>query len=331
MSNTIYCGHSDNVFALSWNPDGVSLASGSRDTTVRVWNAATGEDSYIYRGHHSCVLSVAWNPVWGTGTLPGGQVMTGGRYIASGDTEGIVHVWNASTPFAENPSALISPRLARVPRMSPSSEAKGQTYRGHTRFVRSIAWSPDGKYIASGGDYGDNTVQVWEASSGNHIYTHSNQYRIFAVAWAPDGGRIASASFDGTVQLWPCNGGGQSYIYRGHTGPVYAVAWAPDGSYIVSAGHDATVQVWNTNHPQEPMHIYRVHTLPVKALASSPDGKYIASGSDDTTLQVWQATTGEHIATSSQHTHWVRALAWSPDGKHIASASNATVRLWPIC
>src|SRR5713226_653065 len=67
MSNTIYCGHSDNVFALSWNPDGVSLASGSRDTTVRVWNAATGEDSYIYRGHHSCVLSVAWNPVWGAG------------------------------------------------------------------------------------------------------------------------------------------------------------------------------------------------------------------------------------------------------------------------
>jgi len=105
----------------------------------------------------------------------------------------------------------------------------------------------------------------------------------------------------------------------------------PGDTYIASAGHDATVQVWSTKHLQEPMHIYRGHTLPFKALASSPDGKYIASGSDDTTLQVWQATTGEHIATSSQHTHWVRALAWSPDGKHIASASNATVRLWPIC
>ncbi len=295
---TIYCGHSDNVFALSWNPDGVSLASGSRDTTVRVWNATTGQDSYIYRGHHSCVLSVAWSP--------------DGRYIASGDTDGIVHVWN--------------PQVTLV------------TYRGHTRFVRSIAWNPvwgtgipDGKYIASGGDYGDNTVQVWQASSGNHIYTHSNQYRIFAVTWAPDGGRIASGSFDGTVQVWPCNGVGSSYIYRGHTGPVYAVAWAPDGRYIASAGHDATVQVWSTNHLQEPMHIYRGHTLPVKAVAWSPDGKYIASGGDDTTLQVWEATTGKHIATSSQHTHWVRALAWSPLGLCIASASDATARLWRIC
>ena len=193
MSSTIYCGHSDNVFAVSWAPDGVSLATGTRDTAVRVWNAATGEDHHIYRGHHACVLSVAWSP--------------DGHYIASGDTEGIVHVWNVEAPFAET---------------AFEEQATLVTYRGHARFVRSIAWSPDGKYIASGGDYGDNTVQVWEASSGNHIYTHSSQYRIFAVAWAPDGGRIASGSFDGTVQVWPWNGHAESppCIYRGHTGPV---------------------------------------------------------------------------------------------------------------
>jgi WD40 repeat protein len=306
MSSTIYCGHSDNVFAVSWAPDGVSIASGSRDTTVRVWNAATGEDHYIYRGHHTCVLSVAWSP--------------DGRYIASGDTEGIVHIWNAGAPSAENP---FEEQVTLV------------TYRGHARFVRSIAWSPDGKYIASGGDYGDNTVQVWEASSGNHIYTHSSQYRIFAVVWSPDGRYISSGSFDGTVQVWSWNGGGESYIYHGHTGPVYAVAWIPAGTYIASAGHDATVQVWSTEHPQEPMHIYRGHTLPVKAMAWSPEGKYIASGGDDATVQVWEAITGKHIATSSEHTNWVRALAWNPvwgtgipDGKCIASASDATVRIW---
>lgn len=315
MYSTIYCGHSDNVFAVAWAPDGVSLASGSRDATVHVWNAATGEDNYIYRGHHSCVLSLAWNPVWGTRTMPGRQVMPDGRYIASGDTAGMVHVWNVDTPFAENHA---------------EEQKTLVTYRGHTRFVRSIVWSPDGKYIASGGDYGDNTVQVWEASSGNHLYTHSSQYRIFAVAWAPDGGCIASGSFDGTVQVWPWNGGGESYIYRGHTGPVYSVAWAPDGKYIVSAGHDAAVQVWSTKHPQEPMHIYRGHTLPVKAVAWSPDGEYIASGSDDATVQVWEATSGKHIATSSEHTHWIRAVAWAPDGEYIASASDATVRVWCI-
>src|SRR5215471_16847494 len=119
MSSTIYRGHSDNVFAVAWAPDGVSLASGSRDATVRVWNAATGKDSYIYRGHHSCVLSLAWSP--------------GGRYIASGDTAGMVHVWNVSTPFADNRA---------------EEQETLVTYCGHTRFVRSIVWSPDGKYIA---------------------------------------------------------------------------------------------------------------------------------------------------------------------------------------
>ena len=238
------------------------------------------------------------------------------------DTEGIAHVWNVGAPCAENP---FEEQVTLV------------TYRGHTRFVRSIAWSHDGKYIASGGDYGDNTVQVWEACSGNHIYTHSSQYRIFAVVWSPDGRYISSGSFDGTVQVWPWNGGGESYIYRGHTGPVYAVAWAPGGRYIASAGHDATVQVWHaeqgrTAYPQGVLlHIYRGHTLPVKAVAWSADGKYIASGGDDTTVQVWEAITGKHIATASEHTNWVRALAWSPDGKCIASASDATVRVWRMC
>ena len=315
MSNTNYCGHSDNVFAVSWAPDGVSVASGSRDTTVRIWNATTGEDHYIYRGHHSCVLSVAWSP--------------DGHYIASGDTKGIVHVWNVGADLSRPPP------IYRPPANPFEEQVTLVTYRGHTRFVRSITWSPDGKYIASGGDYGDNTVQVWEACSGNHIYTHSSQYRIFAVVWSPDGRYIASGSFDGTVQLWPWTGSIVSYIYRGHTGPVYAVAWSPDGRFIVSAGHDATVQVWSAEHPQEPIHIYHGHTLPVKAVAWSPDGKYIASCGDDTTVQVWEAITGKHIATSSDHTHWVRALAWNPvwgtgipDGKCIASASDATVRVW---
>ena len=100
-----------------------------------------------------------------------------GSYIASGDTDGAIHVWNAQS---------------------------GETlvvYRGHRRFVRGLAWSPDGRYIASGGDYGDSTFQIWEALTGTRLASHVDQYRVFAVSWSPAGDYIASASFDGTVML----------------------------------------------------------------------------------------------------------------------------------
>ena len=154
----MYHGHSDNVFAVAWSPGGTSIASGSRDKTVRIWNAHTGEDSRTYRGHASYLLSVAWSP--------------DGKYIASGDTGGIVQVWEANTG-----RSLV-------------------TYHGHTRFVRCIAWSPDSSHIASGGDFGDSTVQIWAAFSGNLVYTHKQQYRILGIAWSSGGDRIASGSFD---------------------------------------------------------------------------------------------------------------------------------------
>src|SRR5579884_2470761 len=140
-------GHSDYIFSLAFSPDGTYLASASRDKTVRIWRVSTGETIDIYTRHSGYLLSVAWSP--------------DGRYLASGDTDGVVHVWEAF------PSRTIL------------------TYGGHTRFVRSVSWSPDGRYLASSGDFGDSTAQVWEAMTGQHVYTHSGQYRVFVVGWSP--------------------------------------------------------------------------------------------------------------------------------------------------
>src|SRR6266704_1036974 len=204
---THYQGHSDNVFAVAWAPDGDAIASGSRDRTVQVWHPLTGTPITIYRKHSHSLLAVAWSP--------------DGRHIASGCTAGSVRVWQA---FGDDDIV---------------------NYTGHKRFARSVAWSPGGAYIASGGDYGDSTVQVWEAVTGKHIYTHTGQYRIFAVNWSPDGpssspsylitsrpervprqgggSRIASASFDGSVQIWDAVHGDILLSYGEHTGPVYAL------------------------------------------------------------------------------------------------------------
>jgi serine/threonine protein kinase len=117
------------------------------------------------------------------------------------------------------------------------------TYRGHSSRMNAVAWSPDGKRIASGGL--DKTVQVWNAATGGNVLTYAgHSYTVFAVAWSPDGKRIASGGLDKAVQVWDASTGGNVFTYTGHTDFVYAVAWSPDGKRIASGSGDETVQVW---------------------------------------------------------------------------------------
>ena len=117
------------------------------------------------------------------------------------------------------------------------------TYHGHLFGVNTLAWSPDGKYIASGSN--DNTVQVWEVATGDSIYTYRGHTAwVDALTWSPDGKRIASAGNDHTVRLWEAFTGQPLFVYRDHTDNVTTLAWSPDGSCIASAGTDRTVYIW---------------------------------------------------------------------------------------
>jgi len=206
-------------------------------------------------------------------------------------------------------------------------------YRGHTQAVTAVAWSPDGKHIASG-SY-DCTVQVWDALTGRNAFIYrGHTLYVYAVAWSPDGRRIASASYDRTAQVWDAASGGHVLTYPGHAAPVTAVAWSPDGRRIASGGADDTVQVWDATTGE---HVFTYPESPgaVTAVAWSPDGRCIASGSWGQTVQVWDATTGGHVftylghATPPGHAAPVTAMAWSPDSRRIASGSwDQTVQVW---
>lgn len=225
-----------------------------------------------------------------------------------------------------------TPTTASTTEPSPHTSPIGTlflTYRGHSSWVQSVAWSLDGKRIASGG--GDLTVQIWDTTSGTHTLTyHGHSSWVHSAVWSLDGKHIASGG-DYTVQIWDATTGTRVLTYNGHSSWVQSVAWSPNGKYIVSGSDDHTVQVWVAMTGGQ-VFTYSGHpggSSGVKSVAWSPDGKYITSGGADNIIQVCDATTGGQILTYRGHSSGVVSVAWSPDGKRIASASSDnTVQVW---
>ncbi len=284
-----YRGHHDSVLSVAGSADGAYVASASKDTTVQVWDTATGgNQAALYSGHTDVVFSVTWSP--------------DEKNIASGSNDKTVRVWNTSDASLK------------------------YAYGSHTDAVFAVAWSPDGTRIASGSN--DKTVQVFNAADGSSPFSYtSHTAGVFALSWSPDSSRIASGSADNTVQVWNAADGGNPVTFSLHSGPVFAVAWSPDGTLIASGGVDKTVRVWKPDGT--PVYIYGGHTNIVSGLAWSHDGTLIASASQDGTVQVWGATDGSNAFTYKGHGGAVNTVTWLSSNPLVVSGSaDTTVQIW---
>ncbi|KAG4428260.1 hypothetical protein IFR05_016256 [Cadophora sp. M221] len=228
-------GHTDGVTSVVFSPDGKQVVSGSRDQTVRLWDAATGKRLQTLEGHADGVTSVAFSP--------------DGKQVVSGSRDQTVRLWDAAT----------GKRL--------------QTLEGHTDHVTSVAFSPDGKQVVSGSH--DQTVRLWDAATGKRLQTlEGHTSHVTSVAFSPDGKQVVSGSWDQTVRLWDAATGKRLQTLEGHTSGVSSVAFSPDGKQVVSGSWDQTVRLWDAATGKR-LQTLEGHTSHLTSVAFSPDGKLL--------------------------------------------------------
>ncbi|KAJ1555544.1 hypothetical protein HK405_000663 [Cladochytrium tenue] len=256
--------NSNGVWSVAFSSDGNSLASGSWDGTIKLWEAATGQLIRTMEAHSDVVQSVAFSG--------------DGKTVVSGSWDHRIKLWGVATG-----------RLL-------------QTLEAHSERVWSVAFSSDGRMVASGSS--DGTIKLWEVATGWPLRTSGNQVRtltghsdvVRSVAFSSDGFTVASGSKDKTVKLWKTTTGTLQRTMRGHTADVTSIAISRNGDTIVSGSGDRTIKLWETATGQL-LRSLMGHSDVVRSVAFSNDRNVIASGSYDKTIKLWDAATGQLLRT----------------------------------
>lgn len=332
LNNGIMRGHRAAVNAVYFSPNGKSIISVARDTTVRIWDTKTGLCLQTLQGHSDALTSTSISSdgnhiitgsddntirIWDTNT---GQC----RYILKGHTGGITGAF-----FSNKGTKVISCSKDKTIRFWDLKTKRCLlVLRGHHDWVNNIALSPDKKMLMSVSE--DNTIRIWDTTNGKCLHIlERNEETVYDALFSPDGQNIIS-SWDEKICLWNISAKTWFKPMTGHTDPVSKIAFTPNKKYMVSSSWDNTIRIWDYQ-TGKCLQVLKGHTDKANNLSFSADGKKLVSSSYDKTIRIWDIATGTCTQVLSGHTDKIRSTDISPDGKFIVSASSdKSVRLWDI-
>ncbi|GET43354.1 WD40 repeat domain-containing protein [Microseira wollei] len=297
-------GHSYGVYYVAFNPDGKTLASGSYDYSIKLWNLDNCQPICTVEDNSRWFFSVAISPDWQT--------------IATGCDSGAIKLWQLYTGnsvgilaghFMDVTCVAFSP----LPLTSP--------------FLRGTAGGSQGGILVSGSL--DNTIKLWHPNRGEEIRTLTgHDGEVFSVAISPDGQTLVSGSWDNTIKLWDLDTGEELHTIFARN--VRYIAISPDGQTLTAGCADGTVKLWHIGTGSL-LDGFTGHKDGIRFLAFSPDGNTLASASEDNTIKLWHLATGKVLCTLRGHSDRVRCVAFSPDGTTLASGSDDnTIKIWQL-
>jgi WD40 repeat protein len=294
------------IWCVAFNPEGTRLASAGDDGRVLIWDTETGALIKPLKDETQAVTSVAFSP--------DGKYLaeaTGTRKEQFPETRpGVVRIWDTST------------------------WREIQTLKKHTGSVNSVAFSPDGRRLASASS--DRTVKIWDTETGDEVNTlRGHAGFVVGVAFHPDGKQLVSASEDSTLRIWDIETGATLVFLHGHAASVNGVAYSPDGKRIASVADDKTVKIWDADQPPVARILGGAGRKWFTDVAFSPDGKYLVAANGDRTVTIWDRASHQVQRVLQEHNDPVWGVAYSRDGLIAAACGNVfraqqacEVRIW---
>ncbi|XP_055825619.1 WD40 repeat-containing protein HOS15-like [Solanum dulcamara] len=337
-------GHTSKVFVCAWSPERSLLASGSGDSTARIWTIGDGPCNSTIQRRPPNVLALKHLESQATEKHKGVMTLdwnSEGKLLATGSYDGQVRIWNLSGKLVSTLSKHKGPIFSlkwnkegdhllsgSVDRTAIVWNVNSSEWKQHFEFpsgpTLDVDWQNNDSFAVSSAD---KMIYICKVGDNTPVKTFSgHQNRVNAIKWDPSGSLLASCSDDSTVKIWSMKQDVCLHDFREHRKEIYTIKWSPTGAgtnnpnqqlLLASGSFDSTVKLWDVELGCL-LHSLNGHREDVYSIAFSPNGEYLASGSLDKCMNIWSVKEAKIVKTYNGDGD-IFEVCWNKEGNKVAA------------